>query len=731
MTAEVVDAAADALRRSEPEQGEVFDQIPSPKAKPPEADEGGVLSAGETSDEFGRRQIIEYRNIQYFLGTVHSHGGTIGIAHGGIGPAESASPLSMGRVDEVSVRESRRGYSPPAGYDAAREALDRDRVVILEGRRGVGKQFGAVSLLCDCTDGPVRRLSPMMSVQELAGHPFGREHGYVVDFRGRPWAADSGFSWDAVRDAVRSAAAWLVVICESGPIGMLETITRTSWTAPDPRRFLELNSSLAADKIDHGLRGRDAETATFSMTDWKQVADRTNRGMDLGQAIAEQAGSAARDAVRAWFDGKCSSWDALAEITTLLFLPACPLREFEELSGRLKGLLAEPTPNAGTIDDVLAPEPTAPPPQQKRAARLADGGLIAVARDRAVLPASDNVDVTSTVGFSEVLVFRSSEYRKHVASELWQRMDIAFWKAVQRWLTEFAEQSTGFSPHLRQGVATGLAVLAAVAPAEVQEGYLEPWSKHTSLLRTQTMAGWVLMAMSVTDELSVTALRIAQRWGSSDAWRQQWAATLACSGELGEQYPYEATVCLIRLLTDGAKALREFPGDALGALFGQLAHRPLVAGPVLQQLAAQLPGSDIDPRRRKRVLTAVLLVLSARQPHTGHSATLAVIGADAEYVASAAQLWAAVLRYRPLRARAIDALTITLSYPVAPRRQPDGRHVAFVEALAEELPELERRSLRHELIVRHRRKNPAGIVESPIQILTDQLGAPSSAGVNT
>ena len=106
-------------------------------------------------------------------------------------------------------------------------------------------------------------------------------------------------------------------------------------------------------------------------------------------------------------------------------------------------------------------------------------------------------------------------------------------------------------------MAIGLALLGLVAPDEVIESYLDPWTAEDASLNEQTMAVYVVWQMSILDQLASLALYIAIVWAGQGSRTQRRVATYAFSGELGARYPIEAVRRLSQLADQGRRWRRE------------------------------------------------------------------------------------------------------------------------------------------------------------------------------
>ena len=85
--------------------------------------------------------------------------------------------------------------------------------------------------------------------------------------------------------------------------------------------------------------------------------------------------------------------------------------------------------------------------------------------------------------------------------------------------------------------AIGLALLALVAPDEVIDCYLLPWTDEDASVSQQTMAVYVVWQMSMLEQTAPLALRIAILWAGQGPPTQRRLVAYAFSGELGSAIP--------------------------------------------------------------------------------------------------------------------------------------------------------------------------------------------------
>ncbi|WP_329135317.1 hypothetical protein OG552_21430 [Streptomyces sp. NBC_01476] len=107
-------------------------------------------------------------------------GGTIGSVNFGYGGFQG---LIAGPLPEEELDRLRRRFSKPPSYDAFKERLREDRLLVLSGQPGTGRMYTALSLLDDVSLGKVSRLDPGSDLTTLGGEgsAVAEDHGYALE----------------------------------------------------------------------------------------------------------------------------------------------------------------------------------------------------------------------------------------------------------------------------------------------------------------------------------------------------------------------------------------------------------------------------------------------------------------------------------------------------------------------------------------------------------------------
>jgi hypothetical protein len=640
-----------------------------------------------------------------------------GSSHFGITAAaeRSGRARATGLLDADEIDALLRSYIRPDGFDAAAEELARTRVVVLTGPQGSGKRSGAVALLRE-TVGPSADyvvLSPDIGLDQLAERTFDPDVGYVVLDHTGTARGDAGpssdFDWRRVRDQLRRYRAHLVITTVHPEPGRpSDAVRQLPWRPPALDKVVRARLARARapqETVDRAVAGIPARCPVAVAAD---AAQRIAEGSDPDQVWKEHSGGAP-EAVGKWFDAEEErSLREIAEVTTLAFAPGIGRRDFEALQDQLERLLepvyfAPEDPPAATATGGAAEtagQGAADGPQalRRRRSRPVDRRR-SLGRNELITTEAQVYGATTR----EVLVFADADLRRWVLQALWRDHPTEYWDAVRHWLGEVVDGDP--DPVLQLSVASGLALLGHAAFDEVVQSYLDPWARGERGKTGQDLAAYVLWFMCLEETQAAAALTLARTWAQSNHPSLRGAALFAFSGRLGVTFPTDAVKWLWAVLRSGLldrQEERELGLAAWAQLFLTLVDCQEDAGIVLDALAHR-----IRKERRTRaaaysatgllVLETTLWVFGVTERLSGRPAVARYLGdrpADTEVVA---ELWAAVLCYRPLRRTALSALNVALRALPAVTSDPTAVATRLGDALAAVLPREERSLLTREM----------------------------------
>jgi hypothetical protein len=663
------------------------------------ADAGGKRERGQ--DKPGdQRERLGDNVYQRFNGPIYAPNATFGTGGGSAGGDEQqARGRDEGPVEETVIATIVRTYARPACYDEAERALKDTHVVISTGAAGSGRRAGAIVMLAGvrATDKQLVRINPSITLEKLAVRSFDEGTGYLISEKfaepGKPGLTE--FHWDALCQKVRKAKAYLVVTVGAGSVtGVPDAIRQITWHRPDAADALRahIGASYVADDIIHKVA--EALGTDYSLGGIGGIARRILSGEDIGQLLEELHGGN-RQTVTGWLDDVDAAIPAVLEVAALAFVLGVTERLFEDELAELKDRLRDFVPELDTRSKKAKAEAEFKFRQLRK--QRADHKLLTV-RQVPVARSSGSIAVRH-------VDFRVPEYRRYVIAELWNSLGREFWTGMRRWLDSIAD-ADDLDPlwhaDLMNSMAIGLALLALVAPDEVIDCYLDPWTEEDSSAGQQTMAVYVVWQMSMLDQTAPLALRIAILWAGQGPPTQRMLAAIAFSGELGGRYPIEATKRLSQL----ADQKEPMVALAFGKLFATLATQGGDAVVVLRELRRRMADKR-DRRSADLLLEAVIELVKARDFRTGRPAAAVFLSDNAGHVADLGALWAQVLYLRPWRDRAIRALVTTVTAIAKPgsgvraKPQPPAEPGDLARllgaAIGTELPELGRAPLRYEI----------------------------------
>lgn len=678
-------------------------ESPAPSSTPPSASPSPAPSPSDG----------DYRVYNNFYGPQYHDRAHFGIATERSGRARATGLLEGDEIDALL-----RSYIRPDCFDEAARELARTRVVVLTGPQGTGKRSGAVALLRE-TVGPSADyvvLSPDIGLDQLAERTFDADVGYVVlDRTGTAGTAErvagpsSDFDWRRVRDQLRRCRAHLVITTVHGVTGTPpEAVRHLPWRPPALDKVVRaqlVQARIPQETVDRAVAGIPPRCPVAVVA---AAAQRIAAGADPDQAWKEHSGGAPQ-AVQEWFGVEEErSLREIAEVTTLAFAPGIGRRAFESLQDLLERLL-EPvyfTPEAApaSADSAAADAtgqaaaPDGQDPRQRHRARPVD-------RRRSL---SRNALITTEMQIygattREVMVFADAELRRWVLQALWRDHPTEYWDAVRHWLGAVVD--AGPDPALQHSIASGLTLLGHIAFDEVVQSYLDPWARGESGEIGQALAVYVLWYMCLEETQAAAALTLARTWAQSIHPTLRSTALFAFGGQLGVTFPTDAVKWLWAVTRSGLldkREERELGLQAWAQLFLTLVDCQEDAGIVLDALAHRIRK---EQRTRSAaysatgllVLETALWVFTATERLSGRPAVARYVADRPKEADVVAELWAAILCYRPLRRRALSALLVTTRALPAVGSDPTAAAARLGHALAAVLPQVELSLLLSEL----------------------------------
>ncbi|MFJ5540918.1 hypothetical protein [Micromonospora chalcea] len=658
-----------------------------------------------------------------FNGDVAAAGSTFGVRDGG-GRRAGGHRKVTGRISDEEAVATVSRYAAPPCFAEAQTKLRSHHVVVIEGRPGMGRRAGAINLLRKVTRERLVVLSPTNSLRELAERTYDKDLGYLIlDHVYEQRRADLEFTWSGVQEKIKRAGAFLVITNAFVGGTTSSAVPHIAWDLPSAEATLRVQLGPRED-LDEIVR--DVLTALGDDTAVTKLAAVARMirddGLPADEAMRKLDEGAAREVLE-WFTGRPSHRDIVAA-AALCFLEGTDVRTYESLLDDLHDELAERVSGKRAKAQLRRRDAEI---FGERETRLYGTGLLQVRSE-------------SWNGASiDTVAFKDDAYRRHVLAELWRTQTHHFWDAIREWLTGAAVSEVAES---HTAVASGLAWLACFSVNETQRCYLEPWSAATSGWPGQVTAAYALWFMCHRDGLASIALQTAVRWARSSDSDQQWTAAFALGGELGMFFPSDAVNRLWQLMTQDTD-LWLIGCASMAALFATLSDDP-DGDPVtvLNLVDKKMTdfGTGAGPANRKGPIPAVQLmhlrsltmsaalsVISASSIRTGRPAVAEYLAGNPQRTAMIARIWAGVLTFRPLRWEAFFALRRALHA----LRDIDEDYLArsreFGSALADALPEAERRTFKGSFTqvdeqVRKGRKEPlAEVLVACIEAITKKV----------
>ncbi|WP_108990654.1 hypothetical protein [Streptomyces coelicoflavus] len=590
---------------------------PGDKAEPPAAGGGGPDQSSDSSGGNTAEQPTSGPGAESYLATAALGVGTqrrgllrdaVANVEGDMVGGDKFVVLLGGQkrklrvLSPLIVERVRFAYCVPADLPDVRDALTRQRFLILRGAEGHGKSAMAVRLLLGACDGTLYHLDSDVDLASLA-EQLENEGGTVEP--GAGFLLDSPDdiarlgreTYDKVQGALSQAGAWLVVTVPEGELadGELLTGVRDLTTAPPP-----------ADVVRAHLRWRLGERAAerlLGRDDVRDVVDELlgaapacRQAGDLAAALCEQYDLDGRidpDRLREhrarWEAEDFEIWaESLPDAATRSFalalavLNGCPQEDIAQAARSLRGRLEDDGPY------VRAPGPDG------RVTRSKD--LFEMPRRRLLrrLRAQEQDRPGGEPG--RVLEYRDPDYARRVVLHAWTQYEIQ--GEILDWLEELvvhpAEQVRVYA------AVSGLGVLATASYGYVERRVLKPWARGESAWRRMAVA----YALTVAGEdawVREKAAELVNGWYADESpWGRATAARVLGLG----LWPERAVEEIARLFKVVDATVAVAAGCALADL---VAFEPDRAGSVLAMLRARA-----GEHRSGRAAVLAFLIVAAQ-----------------------------------------------------------------------------------------------------------------------
>jgi hypothetical protein len=676
-----------------------------PNPDPPPTRGDGADSAERTQDRLASA-------VNNFHGPVYASGSMFGT--GRAAPDSQRRRARTGRLTTEDIDTALDHFVRPAPFQDAVNVLKKDRVIVLVGPASIGKAASAIALLREVTNGSLAILAPTVTISELAEREFTSGLGYVVmDWQHDRSGADvTDFTWRTLRDQVYDEEAHLVITTASARSrGAAASVRHFEWERPATRDLLA--SYLGGTELEFLIDDIvDAVPRDCGIGPIVALARRLVSGEDPARAL-EELGNDAAERVQQWFAAQERPLAEILEVVALAFATGRSERAFETMLARLVKTIED----AGYALDMDA----ASRKRKRQAPRL----LRPVRADRNRAEGLISRETVIIEGAAQSVVkFRVDGYRHKVLAEGWHSYDGRFWDAIRAWLDAVvADSAVERNSDTQITAAAGLATLAQVDMSEVEDSYLHPWAGGRLGWPGQLVATYALWWMCFDDALAPVALRIATRWATMGDPVRRWTAATTFSGELGVRYPTEATNRLWHLIVQAKDSTDAI--FALAQLFATLSAGDQNAGQVLILLDRRLDEVSRgrrDMRQHNLIVLSTLTVLSIRDARSGLPSITLFLRANPDRRAVVARLWGWVLRYPPLRRRALAALIDAVSAFGSAGDEPEEDARALGDALAEALwpgePEhLATDFINHQAHAKRGHQDVAGIMRALIAAL--------------
>lgn len=596
--------------------------------------------------------------------------------------------LTTGPIRENTLERALHAYAHPRRYAEALSTLRQERLLIIEGATGCGKEAAALNLLHDCSPSAVlEALPPSATWEQLAKWKYKPDRAYVIASHDTAVSTDFAILASRIQDTLSTAGGHcrLVITRATSAIPCDQDVPTVTWVAPD------IEEIIAAEEIAHdtSLQGKlrteliDAASADPSPSAVGALAHQVMKDIDRADEILARHRESST-AVLSILDSNPST-DTLAVVVTFAFFPDAPVPVFERLAITLQERLDRSARrHRPRITDAALPQ---------RRSQLMSFPLIRLQTHQ-----HDEIEARD-----QWVQSAHHSYQRHCLEQLWRRYGDELWTPVAHWLDVTVTDSDdegGTGWELCHQLATSLALLGQFAPTEVLSRYLEVWVQRRDALGNPDPHFLVAAhGLALLDHPNRAGLERALEWtASSDG--QRAAAGMVALATVGQGEPFEALNALWRYSAKGPD--HQAASDQMIGLFFAVAVRDKHDGPAaatfrfLRKRLQTAPGASTR-RARERPYRLMLQMMKVRPERGKPTSCAALLARSSDSVEELTALLCQAFGRLGYRADAIRALKLLLDD--AYRHFPDaGIPASVAEALTKRLPAAEASALAQDMI---------------------------------
>ncbi len=447
--------------------------------------------------------------------------------------------VSVVRVARTELERLRRVVVDVGPREQAREVLERERLVLLQGAAGSGKGTAALNLLG--LDQEILGLDPSLSLRQLAevrGRlPDEVKPHYVVESLAPGTAAQlNSFTARAVSHDLAEQDGYLVVTVDDRvPVSPDLQPYLVHWRErPDPARALRTH--LALSLIEEDLQSLESTSdydqlqrclAERPVRDIRSAADAVVKAVRQSRPLADlldELGFGAQGRVADWFRPGRTAED-LGFLIAAAVLGGCAYLTVAQHGARLEELIA------GRTRTKLSKRPL--DPLRPRSERLREAMCV-------LEPGFVETDFGRTP--ADTVRLESAPLVRAVLDIVWHEYDLLA-AALLDWLYEAGEDD---DPGVRLRAALAAGYLAQYDFATVRERLLHPWALGTS--QTSQAAADALGLAACLDATDALALALVDLWVDDPDYDLWWTGATALGGDAGLRDPSRALERLLDLV---------------------------------------------------------------------------------------------------------------------------------------------------------------------------------------
>lgn len=533
-----------------------IDDDPIPVIDQLEYEDADVLESSETEydaiqqrDEQKRGEkrigdtipsITNITNIETVLGGVSQSGSANVSFAGSNNTSRQSGKFTVGTVNRIQSI-----YVPPPKYAQVFSALKEKCIVILQGKRRIGKVASALHLLSELVKSDkISEIDLSLEVQELKSFNFEPNEGYLIDSLTQPSESDTNLLEDISRrlqlpDNKRS----YLVITVNEQIILPQEFSRyvVNWNdLPDKSQVFDNHLKwYAPDCYDQALAvSKDSDIKLLLEEKESNLPPEIDALSDLIcqvakgtieiEQVSERLTFKATQKIKGWFDSNQST-----EVRAFMIaLATLNKNRFYDIDNASRLLYAKIVP---FLDEETETE------------KLDFWKSHQKQLEQVLAHSVHGIEQTHFGSSSvELIEFVNRKHQRLVLQHIWSE----FYTLRPIFINWLAELSQHEDFNVRASVASCAGILSEYDFRLLLSTLITPWAKHNSI-GLRMLAAFALGVPAWNSESAPKVLSLLRSWSKGGNFQMRQTAAMACGGWFGVRFPESAIANLKEIAERG------------------------------------------------------------------------------------------------------------------------------------------------------------------------------------